>query len=42
MLVNQSVITDIKAIIAQSKERAIRAVDRERTPNVLGYWQTYF
>ena len=35
MLVNQSVITDIKAIIAQSKERAIRAVDHERT---LMYW----
>ncbi|MEA4868682.1 putative nuclease YhcG [bioreactor metagenome] len=35
MLVNQSVITDIKAIIAHSKERAIRAVDHERT---LMYW----
>src|SRR5690606_30822514 len=35
MLVNQSVITDIKAIIAQSKDKAIRAVDHQRT---LMYW----
>ncbi len=35
MLINQSVITDIKAIIAQSKDKAIRAVDHERT---LMYW----
>ena len=31
MLVNQSFITDIKALIAKSKEKAIRAVDHERT-----------
>jgi len=35
MLVNQSVIIDIKTIIVQSKERAIRAIDHERT---LMYW----
>ena len=35
MLINQSFITDIKAIIAQSKDRAIRAVDHQRT---LMYW----
>ena len=35
MLVNQSIITDIKAIIAKSKDKAIRAVDHERT---LMYW----
>ena len=35
MLINQSVIADIKAIIAQSKDKAIRAVDHERT---LMYW----
>lgn len=35
MLVNQSVITDIKAIIAQSKDNAIRAVDHQRS---LMYW----
>ena len=35
MLVNQSIISDIKAIIAQSKDKAIRAVDHERT---LMYW----
>ncbi|HWV71198.1 MAG TPA: PDDEXK nuclease domain-containing protein [Pseudosphingobacterium sp.] len=35
MLVNQSIIADLKAIISQSKEKAIRAVDHERT---LMYW----
>ncbi|WP_316634057.1 PDDEXK nuclease domain-containing protein [uncultured Flavobacterium sp.] len=35
MLQNQSIIPDIKAIIANSKERAIRAVDNERT---IMYW----
>jgi predicted nuclease of restriction endonuclease-like (RecB) superfamily len=35
MLQNQSVIPDIKAIIAASKDKAIRAVDNERT---LMYW----
>ena len=35
MLQNQSVIPDIKAIIAASKDKAIRAVDTERT---LMYW----
>lgn len=35
MIVNQSIITDIKSIIAQSKENAIRAVDYQRT---LMYW----
>lgn len=31
MLVNNSIITDIKSIIAQSKDNAIRSVDHERT-----------
>lgn len=35
MLVNQTIITDIKTIIAQSKDKAIRAVDHQRT---LMYW----
>lgn len=35
MLVNQSIITDIKAIIAQSKDKDIRAVNHQRT---LMYW----
>jgi len=35
MLVNQSIIADLKAIISQSNEKAIRAVDHERT---LMYW----
>jgi len=35
MLQNQSIIPDIKAIIANSRENAIRAVDNERT---LMYW----
>ena len=35
MLQNQSVIPDIKAIIAASKDKAIKAVDNERT---LMYW----
>ncbi|QES88741.1 PDDEXK nuclease domain-containing protein [Rhizosphaericola mali] len=35
MLVNQSIISDIKAIIAQSKDSAIRSVDHQRT---LMYW----
>jgi len=35
MLINQSIITDIKTIIAQSKDKAIRAVDHQRT---LMYW----
>lgn len=35
MLVNQSIITDIKAIIAQSKYKVIRSVDHEQT---LVYW----
>jgi len=35
MLINQLLISDIKAIIAQSKDRAIRAVDHQRT---LMYW----
>ena len=36
MLVNQSVITDIQAIIHIAKEKAIRSVDHERT---IMYWQ---
>jgi len=36
MIVNQSVITDIKAIIVNAKDKAIRLVDHERT---LMYWQ---
>lgn len=36
MLVNQSVITEIKSIIAKAKDKAIRAVDSERT---IMYWQ---
>ena len=35
MLINQSIIADIKAIIAQSKEKAIRTIDHQRT---LMYW----
>ncbi|MDN3607547.1 PDDEXK nuclease domain-containing protein [Kaistella yonginensis] len=35
MLVNKSVINDIKTIITQSKDNAIRAVDHQRT---LMYW----
>ncbi|MBL1410821.1 DUF1016 N-terminal domain-containing protein [Sphingobacterium faecale] len=35
MLVNQSLVADIKAIIFQSKDKAIRAVDHQRT---LMYW----
>jgi hypothetical protein len=35
MLQNQSLIPDIKAIIATSKDRAIKAVDSERT---IMYW----
>lgn len=35
MLVNQTIIADIKSIIAQSKEQAIRTVDHQRT---LMYW----
>lgn len=35
MLVNHSIIKDIKAIIAQSKDNAIRAVDHQRT---VRYW----
>jgi len=35
MQLNQSIISDIKSIIAQSKDRAIRAVDHQRT---IMYW----
>ena len=35
MLVNKSVISDIKTIIVQSKDNAIRAVDHQRT---FMYW----
>lgn len=35
MIINQSFITDIKAIIAQSKDKAIRTVDHQRT---VMYW----
>jgi len=35
MQLNQSIILDIKSIIAQSRDRAIRAVDHQRT---LMYW----
>jgi predicted nuclease of restriction endonuclease-like (RecB) superfamily len=35
MLTNQSVISDIKAIIAQARNNAVRAVDHQRT---LMYW----
>lgn len=35
MLVNQSIISDLKAIIAHSNDRAVRAVDHQRT---LMYW----
>ncbi|MPM95376.1 hypothetical protein SDC9_142530 [bioreactor metagenome] len=35
MAINQSFISDIKAIIAQSRGKAIRAVDHQRT---LMYW----
>ncbi len=36
MLINQSFISEIKAIIASSRDKAIRAVDNQRT---LMYWQ---
>ena len=36
MLINQSFISEIKAIFAGSKDKAIRAVDNQRT---LIYWQ---
>lgn len=36
MLINQSVIADIQAIILQAKDKAIRQVYHERT---LMYWQ---
>ena len=36
MLINQSIVSEIKSIIAQSRENAIRKVDHERT---LMYWQ---
>jgi hypothetical protein len=36
MLINQSVVADIQAIIHNAKDKAIRLVDRERT---LMYWQ---
>ena len=35
MLINKSIITEIKTIIAQSRDNAIRAVDHQRT---LMYW----
>jgi hypothetical protein len=35
MIINQSIIQDVKAIITQSRENAIRAVDHQRT---LMYW----
>lgn len=35
MLINQSLVSDIKAIIARSKDNAICAVDHQRT---LMYW----
>ena len=35
MQLNQSIISDIKSIIAQSRDRVIRAVDHQRT---LMYW----
>lgn len=31
MFINQSIITDIKSIIVQAKEKALRAVDHQRT-----------
>jgi len=36
MLINQSIIADIQAIIHDAKDNAIRLVDHERT---LMYWQ---
>jgi len=35
MIINQSVITDIKAIILKARDKAIRIVDHERTTM---YW----
>jgi hypothetical protein len=35
MQLNQSIISDIKSIITQSRDRAIKAVDHQRT---LMYW----
>ena len=31
MIINQSIVKDVKALIAQSRENAIRAVDHQRT-----------
>lgn len=36
MLINQSIISDIKAIIGKAKEQAVRAVDHQRS---LMYWE---
>jgi hypothetical protein len=36
MLINKSIVTEIKSIIATAKEKAIRATDTQRT---LMYWQ---
>ena len=36
MIINQSIIKDIKNIIVQSKDKVIRAVDHQRT---LMYWE---
>ena len=36
MIINPSVITDIKAIIFNAKDKAIRLVDHERT---MMYWE---
>ena len=36
MIINQSVITDIKAIIFNAKDKAIRLVDHEHT---MMYWE---
>ncbi|EFK56409.1 DUF1016 N-terminal domain-containing protein [Sphingobacterium spiritivorum] len=35
MIINQAIISDIKAIISQSKDVTIRAIDHQRT---LMYW----
>ncbi len=42
MLSDQTLVSDIKAIIVQSKENAVRAVDHQRTLMYWGHRQTYF
>lgn len=42
MLIKQSIIADIKVIISQSRENAIRAVEPLTNINILAYRKSYF